>query len=398
MGVATMRRSFSFADRERSIYQYLDFEVDSGSFSVTLDYPDDGVTIFDLGMVGPDRFRGWSGGERRHVSITEEWATPGYLPGTVSGHWQVVLGLYRVPVEPVEVVVTVDDRHIERPPDPAPIPVPERPPGRDLPTDDDTIWLRGDLHSHTVHSDGKLEIDALLAHAVSRGLDFVAVTDHNTVSHHPYLEEAGNRMGMVAIPGQEVTTDVGHANCLGEIPWVDFREPADTWRETAEENGGLMSVNHPWAGHVAWRKPLSQPATLVEMWHHTWDRVFRLPFEEWQLFGRVPVGGSDFHRPGDQPLGDPTTWVEVNEPTVAGLLDGLGVGRVCIGANPSSPLVYARGDELVVVDGEGCELVDAEGRRSLVKEEINTVRAPGGAVHLYEGEKVVSFTPGTRGA
>lgn len=399
MTETTIEASYSFADRERSVYQYLDFEVPAttGAVTVTLDYPDDAFTIIDLGLIGPDRFRGWSGGERDHVTVAETWATPGYLPGLLTGHWQVMLGLYRVPFESVEVVVGIDLGSVDPPPTPLPVPVPERPPSRTIPTGGDRQWVSGDLHSHTVHSDGKLTVDGLLATAAARGLDFLAVTDHNTVSHHPELETAGSRMGVIALPGQEVTTDVGHANCLGRVPWVDFRFPADDWLTTTVENGGAMSVNHPWAGHVAWRKTLTGRAPLVEMWHHTWDRHHETPLLEWPEFGRVPVGGSDFHRPGDAPPGNPTTWVEVDEPTVDGIIDGLAAGRVAIGADPSSPLVYGRGEEVAVVDGAGCVLIDGEGGRAPIKGDDVAVTGLTGPFHLLAEDVVVSFTPGTRG-
>ena len=78
-------------------------------------------------------------------------------------------------------------------------------------------WLAGDFHSHTVHSDGSLSVGGLAALAVSRGLDFLAVTDHNTVSHHPQLAEISARYGITLLPGQEVTTDTGHANVFGAV-------------------------------------------------------------------------------------------------------------------------------------------------------------------------------------
>jgi predicted metal-dependent phosphoesterase TrpH len=76
-------------------------------------------------------------------------------------------------------------------------------------------WLAADFHAHTVHSDGALGIEELAALAVSRGLDALAVTDHNTTSHHAYLPSVGERYAIRLIPGQEITTDRGHANTLG---------------------------------------------------------------------------------------------------------------------------------------------------------------------------------------
>ena len=206
--------------------------------------------------------------------MTNEWATPGYLPGRVDGPWQVVLGLYRVAPGGVDVSIDITTpNQMPRRPTPPPLPPrPQRPPRRELPAAAGHEWLAGDFHSHTVHSDGSLEIVELAALAAGRGLDLLAVTDHNTVSHHAHLPAAGDHAGILLVPGQEVTTDVGHANCFGDIGWVDFRDPPDVWQARATERGGLMAVNHPWAWDCAWRMPLTQPADLVEMWHWTWDR------------------------------------------------------------------------------------------------------------------------------
>ena len=43
-------------------------------------------------------------------------------------------------------------------------------------------WYRGDLHVHTVHSDGQYEVSQLVAAAHASGLDFIVSTDHNTCS------------------------------------------------------------------------------------------------------------------------------------------------------------------------------------------------------------------------
>ena len=125
-------------------------------------------------------------------------------------------------------------------------PITDRPGRRDLPARPGMRWLAGDLHTHTVHSDGVLTVPELARFAVERGLDFLAVTDHNTISHHAELPAAAAAHGITLLPGQEVTTDQGHANALGDIGWVDFREPPDDWLATTERAGGLLSVNHPY--------------------------------------------------------------------------------------------------------------------------------------------------------
>ena len=119
-----MTRHYTRTDRAESVYQYLVVEVPAGAaaLDVTLSY-DRTDTILDLGLIGPDRFCGWSGSERSNVVVTNEWATPGYLPGRVDGAWQVVLGLYRV--APGGVDVSIDITAPSRmPATPAPPPLP----------------------------------------------------------------------------------------------------------------------------------------------------------------------------------------------------------------------------------------------------------------------------------
>jgi hypothetical protein len=361
--MTTLSRRYTREDRAESIYQYLVVEAPprSGALELTLEY-DRTDAVIDLGLIGPDRFRGWSGAERATVVVTPEWATPGYLPGVVAGPWQVVLGLHRVTPGGVDVSITVStpiDPPAAPPPPPLP-PVPERPPRRVLPAAPGHEWLAGDFHSHTVHSDGSLQVTELAALAAGRGLDLLAVTDHNTTSHHAHLAAAGDHAGILLVPGQEVTTDSGHANCFGAIGWIDFRDPPDRWQAEASERGGLMSVNHPWAWDCAWQLPLSRPADLVEMWHWTWDRRDTTALTDWPALGRRAIGGSDFHRPGDGITpGTPTTWLECADRSIDAVLDALRGGRVAISVSPDGPVVLRDGDKFISVDADGCELVTA---------------------------------------
>lgn len=362
----------------------VDVPASAPAVTVRLDY-DRADAIVDLGLIGPDHFGGWSGSERSTVTVTPTWATPGYLPGRVAGGWQVVLGLHRVGPAGVTVSVEVDTTAVERPADPIPPPRPERPPPRELPAAPGYQWLAADFHSHTVHSDGALEVAELSVLAASRGLDVLAITDHNTISHHGHLEAAGQHAGILLVPGQEVTTDQGHANCFGPVPWIDFREPPDAWRQTTDAHGGVMAVNHPWAGDCAWRLPLAEPAPLVEMWHSTWDRTASTPLTEWRSFGGIPIGGSDFHRHqwGIVP-GDPTTWIECADRTVAAVIDALRQGRVAVSASPHGPVLLRDGDDFVAIDADDCELVTTA---------VDSTSGRPGPAYLRAGPHVAAFTP-----
>ena len=187
---------------------------------------------------------------------------------------------------------------------------------------------------------------------MARGLDFLAVTDHNTVSHHRELAAASAAYGITLVPGQEVTTSRGHAGVLGDTGWIDFRTSADSWLAAAERGGGLMSINHPFGGDVSWLHPMERRPPLLEVWHWSWlDPTWTTPLSWWQAWdpSAIPVGGSDWHRPGsDSPLGTPTTWVECDDDSgVAGVLEGLrggtsgdhrrrATGRYCCGTTAGS--------------------------------------------------------------
>jgi len=363
------------AEREESYYQYLPFSVGQTwpCVSVELCY-DRASAVVDLGLLGPGGFRGWSGGERTSVQVAESWATPGYIPGPLEGEWSVMLGLYRVPEQGVVVTVAIGPGPAEPPPSegwpavPSEVPNLLRPPAQP-----GYRWVAGDFHCHSEHSDGSLSLARLAALARSRGLDFLAVTDHNTISHFPHLGPVGAHYGLTLVPGQEVTTPEGHANCIGAVGWADFRTAPDDWMAKAEREGGLASLNHPVLGPLAWRMPLERPPALLELWHGSWDRQSTDAFRFWVSLGcPVPVGGSDFHRPGDvdatgAPLrpGAPTTWVEVQDSgdssaSPEAIVEGLRAGSVALSESARGPVVCRRGDEVVITGGEGATLVVLE--------------------------------------
>ena len=192
------RKRLTWEHRAASAFLNVPFDVPvgCGAFTVSLAYSRGDGAVIDLGCEGPQGFRGWSGGARSRFSVTDDDATPGYLPGVASGSWQVVLGLHRVPLAGVDVTVTVSLVAGVEPDVPVALPVFDRRPRPDLPSVDGMRWLAGDFHCHTVHSDGACTIDEVAGLAASAGLDFLAVTDHNTVSHHRFLSAASDRSGV----------------------------------------------------------------------------------------------------------------------------------------------------------------------------------------------------------
>ncbi|HYJ69654.1 MAG TPA: hypothetical protein VEX15_18530 [Nocardioidaceae bacterium] len=107
------------------------------------------IGIFDpsgAGLGNARGFRGYSGGARSSFSISRSEATPGYVE---PGRWHVLLGPYTIAPQGmdwrIEVTLTFGSPGPVFEPVRAPTSVPGTGPS----------WYRGDLHLHTVHSDGK---------------------------------------------------------------------------------------------------------------------------------------------------------------------------------------------------------------------------------------------------
>ncbi len=393
-------------DRARSSTLEVPFDVPAGSPSLEVHLAYDmSAGVVDLGCRGPQQFRGWSGGARDRFVVAAGRSTPGYLTGAPEpGEWAVVLGLHRVPPEGLDVTVSISvpaNAPAESAP-PAP-PVPPRRPRRKLPAPPGRTWLAADLHAHTVHSDGSLSVPELAALAVAAGLDVLAVTDHNTVSHHPELPAASAAYGVALLPGQELTTDRGHANAFGAIGWMDFRRPAHQWWPMVRDAGGLLSINHPLTADCAWLQPLAERPPLAEVWHWSWtDRTWSAPLAWWSVWGPavVPVGGSDFHRPEQgRPLGEPVTWVACEDDCAASdrpaaLLAALAEGRTAICAAYDAPVLLRVEDEFVALSADGTVLLDVEGRRRPVRGDAARFTATPGPHHLqtHRGEVVAIST------
>jgi hypothetical protein len=397
---------WTLEDRFVSPWHYLPVEVGPGGagLRVELAYERAEGTVLDLGCFGPGGFRGWSGSARESFVIGRDAATPGYLPGEIAaGTWQVAIGVHRVPPDGVpyrltaEVVRSAADLRL--PPVPAAPPAPaSRPPSRALPASEGRRWLAGDLHTHTVHSDGVLTVNELAVLAAERGLDFIAITDHNTVSHHAGLPAAARRYGITLVPGQEVTTDYGHAGALGDIDWVDFRREPDDWLDATEAGGGLLSVNHPFAGPVSWVHPMRRRPPLIEVWHWSWlDPRWTTPLSWWQAWDptAIPVGGSDWHRSGsDAPPGRPTTWVQCAGAEPADVIDGLRAGLVAISAERDGPLLLRHDDELVAVDADGLTLAGPQGPCARVRGDLARLPGVAGPHRLLDaGGGTLALTP-----
>jgi hypothetical protein len=75
-----------------------------------------------------------------------------------------------------------------------------------------------DLHIHSCLSpcgDGEMTVNNIVNMAALKGLDIIALTDHNTSKNCPAFLSAAKKAGVLALPGMELTTaEEVHAICL----------------------------------------------------------------------------------------------------------------------------------------------------------------------------------------
>jgi 3',5'-nucleoside bisphosphate phosphatase len=102
-----------------------------------------------------------------------------------------------------------------------------------------------DLHTHTNRSDGTFEPAELIRLAAERGLDAVAVTDHDTTDGLREAEAAGDEHGVEVVPGVEFSAEHLGASVHVLCYWMDasheaFQAELSRLRDDRFRRGELM--------------------------------------------------------------------------------------------------------------------------------------------------------------
>ncbi|WP_271189414.1 PHP domain-containing protein [Dactylosporangium matsuzakiense] len=206
-------------------------------------------------------------------------------------------------------------------------------------------WYRGDCHVHSAVSTGAdLTPEQVVAEARAAGLDFIAVTEHNTDSTYEHFQAVAG--DLLVLRGQEHTTPDGH--------WLEIE-------------GGLHIGAHPFAPYPTGtlRRPWDD-FDLIEVWNGLWtsDRPWNADNEAalaaWtrrldQGIRQPAVGCSDTHLTGQ--VGVPHTVVWAEERTAAALAAGLRAGHSWIAAGPGVELSRADRRPRHAVRGPGGDMI-----------------------------------------
>jgi hypothetical protein len=343
------------------------FEVPSGTLEIEVTHESlNDKNVIDWGVLDPNGFRGWGGGNAEPAVIGELAASRSYLTGPISpGTWHVVVGKADLNELPAAYKLTVTLRDA-----PTLAPQKARAPYAPAPAlEKGPRWYAGDFHVHSIESGDALPpLDEIAQFARAKGLDFVEISDHNTVSQLDFFNDAQSRSAdLLFLPGIEYTTYAGHANAVGATKWVDHKIglPGVTIEGAAQavaDQGALFSINHPVLDigdlciGCAWKHDLPASAVhAVEIATGGFEQSGFL-FDEpaiafWDALcatGRhvAAIGGSDDHRAGvdlgsfQSPIGDPTTMVYAEELSVSAIIEGVRNGRTVVKLQgPGDPMI-----------------------------------------------------------
>ncbi len=354
--------------------------------NVTLESPGFSKGMYlTVGLFDPQRYRGEG---RAIFTLSTVDATGPYIAGPIlPGQWKIAIGFNWVAPE-AHGVYTLRI-HLSRQLDPETYPV----------LNPHAAWYKGDLHAHTGRTDAMCRSQSgknvpcppfrLFEAAARQGLDFLAVTDHNTQAHFDEMRQDQVFFDkLLLIAAEEVTTVKGHANVWGTEGFLDYRAAETGFTindlfDQAHRLGALVSINHaywPFDGRCpgcgwGW-SPITDFAKVdaieIVNGYHEKGSWFQpppgngIPFWEAQLArGLRPtgVGGGDEHRAGEQlsrhdGVGIPTTMVYARELSQPAILEGIRAGHVYIRVTgPDGPeiLLHAgpaiMGDAITVPSG-----------------------------------------------
>jgi hypothetical protein len=336
-------------------HSFVPFTVPEGVHRISVDFSythRQEKTTLNIGIHDPNGFRGQSGSNKDHFTIGPGDATASYIPGAIpQGQWKLLISVSSIRPEltshfraEIRFNSPLEDSSFTL-----------------TPLETGTRWYHGDLHMHTAHSDGScanqsgdrvpcpLFLTAQMA--ASRGLDFIAISDHNSLAHYAEMRELQPYFSkMLLIPGREMTTFYGHFNAFGTMQYVSYLV-AEKGGRTIDQvvadiraQGGIVSINHPMSPTdercrgCGWGPPGPVDLTKFSAVEIVNANRVMSPFWDEQIakgFRLTGVGGSDNHeapKTDDIPsaIGHPTTVVQAKELSVAGILDGIRAGHVFV--------------------------------------------------------------------
>jgi hypothetical protein len=387
---------------------YIDvpFTVPAGTVEIQISRSYDNTLgqILDFGVWQPEGFRGWSGGLTDDVIVGVDQSTRGYLPGAITpAQWTLVIGKARLDGGTSHYAIDFTFR------DNATLTVLPKATYSPVTLATGTRWYRGDFHVHSTESGdttGTARPNDDVALAVANGLDFINMSDHNTVSQIALTAASQPSWPVLVLRGSEVTTYSGHGNAVGIHDYVDHRLGYNgrTMQNVVDDvvaQGGIFLVNHPATNlgtsciGCAWQHMDDTPwdqVSAIEVLTSGWELGVSLftptVMQMWDMLEDAghrlaAIGGSDDHRAGANEGG---TASDIGQPCVNVLANALSEDAIIAGVKARHTVVQLRGcNDAMVVATMANGGADAQ-----VGDEVDGVEYAEISVHVTHGDGTIA--------
>ncbi len=333
------------------------FEVPAGTTNIHLafDYAPHYATgrihrnQINVSLNDPDGIRGvWGKWQEAGWNINGVLSSPGFGSWALQpGTWMAFIDVHRIlPPDPVNYTLTITLSSEPLSIEPSPY------------TDvrgvasTEAGWYRGDLHAHSIHSDGSWDIPEMTQFMRDQGLDFVSLSDHNVPTglnqHRSQTED-----GFLALGGMELSTMNGHMLALGGNRWYEWRldiEPGmDVNRimQQVIDAGELLIIAHPmspdepFCSGCIWGFDDARPGAAlgVEIWNGGWHMFNDEGLQQYYVWLNqgnrlVATSGTDSHRPFDPESRRGFNVVYADELSEVAILAAIRKGHSYVSAGP----------------------------------------------------------------
>lgn len=232
------------------------------------------------------------------------------------------------------------------------------------------FWLKGNLHTHTSRSDGRLDIQDVVRRYRALRHDFLEISDHDRHSDYAGIDAGG----MILIPGSEVTAGGPHVLDIGGSAGVEGGQRQRVI-DRIIATGGLAVLCHPDWERAFDHIPIRQLRALagycgIEIYNGgvQWGAGGGLAVNKWDMLlsgGRTVWGLANDDAHGPEEIGRGWNVVCVGERSAAAILRAIRDGAFYASTGVTIESIECDGATLRVraPDAEAIAIHGENGRR-----------------------------------